>query len=67
MSKVRIFADVETQYIVEAILYYIKDRDSIIDFILSIDLAVADRDFTVKLRDRLSNEIDSDMLPVWRV
>lgn len=57
MSKIRIFADIETQYIVEAILYYIEDRDSIIDFILSIDMAVADRDFTVKLRDRLSEII----------
>jgi hypothetical protein len=58
MSSVGISVNVELTELVDMIIDDVCDHEAIRNFILALDLAVADYDFTVDLRDKLSESID---------
>ena len=60
MSSIRINSSVELYDLVEMIISDIRDHDVIRDFILELDRQVADYDFSVDLRNRLSKSINEE-------
>jgi hypothetical protein len=60
MSSIGISANVELTELVDMIIDGVRDHETIRNFILALDLAVADYDFTVDLRDKLNEAIDAE-------
>ena len=58
MSSIGITANVELSELIGMIIDDVRDHETIRDFILALDLAVADYDFTVDLRNRLNEIIE---------
>jgi hypothetical protein len=52
-------ANVELTELADMIIDDVRDHETICNFILALDLAVADPDFTVNLRDKLSEAIEA--------
>lgn len=57
MSSIGISANVELTELVDMIMDDVRDHETIRNFILALDAAVADYDFTVDLRDKLNEAI----------
>ena len=60
MSSIGISANVELTDLASMIIDDVRDYETLINFILALDLAVADYDFTVDLRDKLNEAIDAE-------
>ena len=60
MSSVEISANVELIELADMIIADVRDHETICNFILALDLAVADYDFTVDLRNKLNEAIDAE-------
>ena len=60
MSSIGISANVELTELVYMIIDNVRDHETIRNFILALDLAVADYDFTVDLRNKLNEAIDAE-------
>jgi hypothetical protein len=63
MNKVRMCCDMTLGEMVPIIVNQVRDRGRISDFILALDEAVGDIEFTTTLRDRLNSVIADEIPP----
>lgn len=60
MSKISIYTELELSTLASMVADSVRNHEEIKEFILELDLLIADYDFTVELRDELNKAIAAE-------